>query len=38
MLLCGSDLLDSFNTPNLWAHQDMGSAVPRVGRSRRDNE
>lgn len=22
-LLCGSDLLDSFNTPNLWAHQDM---------------
>jgi nicotinate (nicotinamide) nucleotide adenylyltransferase len=23
MLLCGSDLLDSFNTPNLWAHQDM---------------
>jgi nicotinamide mononucleotide adenylyltransferase len=23
MLLCGSDLLDSFNTPNLWATQDM---------------
>eukprot|EP00727_Mastigamoeba_balamuthi_P001591 m51a1_g11429 putative nicotinamide mononucleotide adenylyltransferase 1 (108) ;mRNA; r:16098-16571 len=23
MLICGADLLDSFNTPNLWSQDDM---------------
>lgn len=29
MLLCGSDLLDSFNTPNLWAQQDMSKELEK---------
>jgi len=31
MLLCGSDLLDSFNTPNLWATQDMLDILQQFG-------
>jgi len=38
MLLCGSDLLDSFNTPNLWSDEDIKSicsygivCISRVG-------
>jgi nicotinamide mononucleotide adenylyltransferase len=30
-LLCGSDLLDSFNTPNLWAVDDMTAILQRFG-------
>lgn len=30
-LLCGSDLLDSFNTPNLWLPEDMTAILQRHG-------
>lgn len=30
-LLCGTDLLDSFNTPNLWAEDDMDRILGHYG-------
>jgi nicotinamide mononucleotide adenylyltransferase len=31
MLVCGSDLLDSFNTPNLWAETDQNEILGSYG-------